>query len=72
MDAQGAAFDFAGMRHATSTHVILKDKKRYPEGWKGKVIDSRLDETLRKVERYLELNRQPTRKEQLQRAVADY
>ena len=30
-----------------------------------------LDKTLRKVERYLEQNRQPTRKEQLQRAVTN-
>lgn len=70
MDAQGTAFDFAGMRHDINAR-LLKDKERYPEGWKGQGIDSRLDKTLRKVERYVELNRQPTRKEQMQRAVTD-
>ena len=70
MDAQGTAFDFAGMRRDINTR-LLKDKERYPEGWKGQGIDSRLDKTLRKVERYVELNRQPTRKEQMQRAVTD-
>ena len=56
---------------AASDTRILEDKGRYAEGWKDKVIDSRLDKTLRKVERYIELNRQPTRKEQLRRAVTD-
>ena len=70
MDAQGTAFDFAGMRRDINAR-LLKDKERYPEGWKGQGIDSRLDKTLRKVERYVELNRQPTRKEQMQRAVTD-
>ena len=50
---------------------LSKDKGRYAEGWKDKVIDSRLDKTLRKVDGYLEQNRQPTRKEQMGRAVAD-
>ena len=70
MDAQGTAFDFAGMRRDINAR-LLKDKERYPEGWKGQGIDSRLDKTLQKVERYVELNRQPTRKEQMQRAVTD-
>ena len=70
MDAQGTAFDFAGMRRDINVR-LLKDKERYPEGWKGQGIDSRLDKTLQKVERYVELNRQPTRKEQMQRAVTD-
>ena len=70
MDEQGTAFDFAGMRRDINTR-LLKDKERYPEGWKGQGIDSRLDKTLQKVERYVEFNRQPTRKEQMQRAVTD-
>ena len=48
---------------------ILKDKERYPKGWKNKKIDAHLDKTLRKVESYFERNRQPSRKEQMQRAV---
>ena len=70
MDVQGTTFDFAGRRRDTNAR-LLKDKERYPEGWKGQGIDSCLDKTLRKVERYVELNRQPTRKEQMQRAVTD-
>ena len=70
MDAQSTTFDFAGMRRDINAR-LLKDKERYPEGWKGQGIDSRLDKTLRKVERYFEINRQPTRKEQMQRAVTD-
>ena len=68
MDAHGAAFDFVGMRRGIADR-LSKDKERYPEGWKGRPIDGRLDKTLRKVERYIELNRQPTRKEQMQRTV---
>lgn len=49
---------------------ILKDKKHYAEGWKGNTINSHFDKTLRKIEDYLDRNQQPTRKEQLQRAVA--
>ena len=70
MDAQGTAFDFAGMRHGIDAR-LSRDKERHPEGWKDQVIDSHLDKTLQKVERYLEQNRQPTRKEQLQRAVTN-
>ena len=69
-DVQGNAPGFAEMRRGIDTR-ILEDKGRYAEGWKDKVIDSHLDKTLQKFERYVELSRQPTRKEQMQRAVAD-
>lgn len=68
-DVQGSNTDFAGMRRSINDR-ILKDKKRYPDGWKDKVIDSRLDKTLRKVENYFERNRLPTRQEQMQQAVS--
>lgn len=64
-----SATDFAGMRRNINDR-ILKDKKRYLEGWKKKIIDARLDKTLRKVEDYFRRNRQPTRKEQIKQAVA--
>ena len=67
-DVQGNAPGFAEMRRGIADR-LSKDKGRYAEGWKDKVIDSRLDKTLRKVEQYFELNRQPTRKEQMQRTV---
>ena len=49
---------------------ILKDKERYSEGWKNKIIDARLDKTLKKVENYFSRNRQPSRKERIRQAVA--
>ena len=69
-DVQGNAPGFAEIRRGIAAR-LSKDKGRYAEGWKDKVIDSRLDKTLRKVEQYFELNRQPTRKERLGGAVAD-
>ena len=68
-DAQGTASGLADLRRDINTR-ILEDKKRYPEGWRGKKIDGQLDKTLKKVDRYFGLNRQPTRKEQIQKAVA--
>ena len=64
-----SATDFAGMRRNINDR-ILKDKERYLEGWKNKVIDGRLDKTLRKAEGYFSRNQQPTRKEQIKQAVA--
>ena len=64
-----SATDFAGMRRNINDR-ILEDKERYPEGWKNKIIDARLDKTLRKVEDYFTRNRQPTRKKQIKQAVA--
>ena len=67
-DVQGPP-DFKGMRRNINNR-IFKDKERYPEGWKNKKIDGRLDKTLRKIENYFECNQQPTRDEQMQQAVA--
>lgn len=64
-----SATDFTGMRRNINDR-ILKDTERYSEGWKNKIIDARLDKTLRKVEDYFSHNRQPTRKEQIKQAVA--
>ena len=49
---------------------LLKVKKRYPEGWQGKPIDKNVTKLLTDVEEYLELTRQPTRREQIQQALA--
>ena len=68
-DVQIGPTDFKGMRRNINNR-ILKDKERYPEGWKNKKIDGRLDKTLRKIENYFERNQQPTRDEQMQQAVA--
>ena len=66
---QGSASGLADLRRDINTR-ILEDKKRYPGGWRGKVVDARLDKTLKQVDRYLALNQQPTRKEQIRKAVA--
>ena len=49
---------------------LLKAKKHYPEGWKGKPIDKNVTKLLIDVEKYLELNRRPTRREQIQQTLA--
>ena len=49
---------------------LLRDKERYTGAWEGKEIDGQLTKTLEKIDRYLELNRHPTRKEQVQTAIA--
>ena len=64
-----SATDFAGMRRNINDR-ILKDKERYSEGWKNKIIDARLSKTLGKIEDYFSHNQQPTRKEQIKQAVA--
>ena len=61
--------DFKGLRRRLRDR-LLKDKDTYPEGWEGRVIDSHLSGTLREINKYFELNQQPTRKDQIQRAVA--
>ena len=68
IDVQGGGSGFQDMRRSIYKR-ILKDKKRYPKGWNGEKIDGHLGATLRKVEKYFERNQQPTRKEQIQRAV---
>ncbi len=59
---------FADMRRSIYNRWI-KDKKRYDGKWKDKKIDDQLDKTLRKFDRYLELNQMPTRREQIQSAI---
>ena len=68
-DVQIGTIDFKGMRRGIYGR-ILKDKEHYPEGWKGKQINTHLDKTLRKVVNYFERNQQPTRREQIQQTVA--
>ena len=60
--------NFKDMRQGIFKRLV-KDKNRYNEVWKEKVIDAQLDKTLRKIYRYMELNQQPTRKEQIQIAI---
>ncbi len=59
---------FADMRRSIYKRWI-KDKERYDGKWKDKNVDGQLDKTLRKFDRYLELNQTPTRKEQIQSAI---
>lgn len=56
--------DFRSMRDNLYSRVC-SDKSRYDAEWKGKTIDTGLDKTIRAVDRYLELNQIPTRKEQI-------
>ena len=68
-DVQGNAPGFAGLRRDIHAR-LLKDKERYAGTWKGQQIDRHLAKTLEKIDHYLDLNRQPTRKEQVQAAIA--
>ena len=62
------SYGFAEMRRSIYKRWI-KDKERYDGKWKDKNVDGQLDKTLRKIDRYLELNQTPTRKEQIQSAI---
>lgn len=68
-DAQSNTSLFHNMR-ANINDLILRSKKRCPEGWKGGQIDKNLAKALTKVEKYLELNKQPNRRERIQQAIA--
>lgn len=68
MDVQVPAPDFKGKRRSIDKR-FSKDKKRYHGEWKGKEIDGHLAKTLGKIDRYLELNRELTRKEMTQKAI---
>ena len=68
-DVQARVPGFAEKRNIINERV-LKAKKRYPEGWKGKQIDKNLAKLLTDLEEYLDLNQQPTRREQIQQTVA--
>ena len=68
-ETPGSGHDFAGMRRSIHKR-ILKDIERYSEGWKDEQINAHLDKTLRKVMDYFERNQHPTRREQIQQAVA--
>ena len=70
-DLQVNPIDFIGMRRNLYTR-FLGDKKRYQEGWQGNAIDVQLDKTLKGFDHYLERNQQPTRKEQIEKAVANF
>lgn len=61
--------DFQGMR-ATLYSRLRSDKKRYDRRWEGKIIDAMLDETINCVDRYLELNQTPTRREQIHSVIS--
>ena len=71
MDDQGKLYDFKGIRRTLYTS-FSKDKSRYQGEWRGKEIDADLDKTLRKIDDYLEWNQQPTRREQMQTAIAAF
>ena len=60
--------DFAGMRRGIYNRWI-KDKERYDGKWKDETVNTHFDKTLRTIDRYLELNQMPTRKEQIQSAI---
>ena len=67
-DVQGPMPNFHEMR-AKINKRILKDKENYADGWRDKKIDKHLDQTFKLFEKYLESNRQPSRRERMQMVV---
>ncbi|HDM75156.1 MAG TPA: hypothetical protein ENG51_01645, partial [Deltaproteobacteria bacterium] len=63
-EIQESKQDFRGMRDNLYSR-LCSDKKRYNGKWKGETIDAGLDKTIRGLDRYLELNQKPTRKERV-------
>ena len=47
----------------------IKDKKRYDGKWKGETVTTHFDETLRAIDRYLELNQMADRRVPIQSAI---
>lgn len=64
-----AESEFPQMRSNMEEH-ILRYKESNPGEWEGQKIDNNLAEALRITESYLELNKQPTRRERMQMSVA--
>jgi len=63
-EVQESLHDFRGMRVNLYSR-LSSDKIRYEGDWRGKTIDVCLDKTIRGMDRYLELNQIPSRKEQI-------
>ena len=61
-------YDFHEKQRTLSSR-ISKDRSRYPDGWRGQIIDDTLAKTLNEAEIYFKQRQQPSRKEQIQTAV---
>ena len=68
-DHQVISYDFRGKQQSLYTR-IQKDKRRLSKGWEGQLIDRPLARTLEEVEAYLKQSQRPSRREQVQTAVA--
>ena len=68
MDVRGQP-NFKEMRQSLKER-LSKDRERYKGEWKGKEVDGHLDKTLKEFDDYLERNKQPTRKEQVEMAIS--
>ena len=62
-------YDFRGKRQSLSAR-LQRDKGRYAEGWQGYPIDAHLAGTLGELDTYLIRSQMPSRREQVQMAVA--
>ena len=67
---QGANANFKEKRRNLHSR-FQRDKERYTNGWNGCNINSQLEKTLKDLDDYLELNQQPTRREQVQEAIEE-
>ena len=60
---------FQQMRSNIEEHISTYKERNHGD-WNGQKIDSDLAKALKIVEKYLELNKRPTRRQQMQKAVA--
>lgn len=67
-EVQESKPDFQGMRASLHSRMC-SDKARYDGDWEGKIIDAKLDKTINRVDRYLELNQTPTRRGQIHSVI---
>ena len=68
-DVQVSSYNFRDKRQSLYTR-IQRDKRRLADGWEGQLIDRSLARTLEEFEAYLKQDRRPSRREQVQTAVA--
>ena len=66
---QSGSHGFKGIRDNLRSR-FEKDKEMYAQGWKGHEINAHLNRTLVQFDDYLERNKQPTRREQIQKSLA--
>ena len=64
-------YPFKSQRQQIHTSLV-RDQRRYPDGWKGKKIDKKLNNTLQQVVGFFTATQGPTRGERTQSAIKKF